>query len=121
VGIAGLISMIRTLADREDVRPVLLVYANRDWDSVAFRDELERLEDRLNLTVVHVLERPPQDWTGETGYVTAEVLARHLPAGYRRFQFFICGPDPMMDAAEAALLKLDVPPERVHTERFDMV
>ena len=44
----------------------------------------------------------------------------HLPPAYRRFQFFICGPDPMMDAAEAALVKLGVPAERVHTERFDM-
>jgi predicted ferric reductase len=121
VGIAGLISMLRTMADRQDVRPALLVYANRDWDGVAFRDELERLKDRLTLTVVHVLERPPEDWAGETGYVTAEVLTRHLPPGYRRFQFFICGPDPMMDAAEAALIGLGVPPERVHTERFDMV
>jgi ferredoxin-NADP reductase len=70
---------------------------------------------------VHVLERPPADWSGETGYVTAEVLARHLPSGYRRFQFFICGPDAMMDAAEAALVQLGVPAERVHTERFTMV
>lgn len=121
VGIAGLISMIRTMADRHDVRPAFLFYANREWDGVAFRDELERLTDRLALTVVHVLERSPDGWEGETGYVTAEVLARHLPSGYRRFQFFICGPDPMMDAAEAALIGLGVPPERVHTERFDMV
>ena len=121
VGIAGLISMLRTMADRQDVRPVLLFYANREWDGVAFRDELERLKDRLTLTVVHILERPPEDWTGETGYVSAEVLARHLPPGHRRFQYFICGPDPMMDAAEAALIELGVPPERVHTERFDMV
>ena len=121
VGIAGLISTLRTLADRQDVRPTLLFYANRDWDGVAFREELETLKDRLDLTLVHVLERPPEDWTGEPGYLTAEVLSRHLPAGYRRFQFFICGPDPMMDAAEAALLQLGVPPERVHTERFDMV
>jgi predicted ferric reductase len=121
VGIAGLISMLRTMADRHDVRPALLVYANRGWDGVAFREELEDLKDRLTLTVVHVLERPPDGWEGETGYVTADVLARHLPPGYRRFQFFICGPDPMMDAAEAALIGLGVPPERVHTERFDMV
>ena len=121
VGIAGLISMIRTMADRQDMRPVLLFYANREWDDVAFRDELERLKDQLSLTVVHVLERPPGDWAGETGYVTDEVFARHLPPGYRRFQFFICGPDPMMDAAEAALIGLGVPSERVHTERFDMV
>jgi predicted ferric reductase len=121
VGIAGLISMLRTMADRRDVRPVVLFYANRDWDGVAFREELQELEDRLDLTVVHVLERPPGDWAGEAGYVTAEVLARHFPPGYQRFQFFICGPDPMMDAAETALIELGVPAERVHTERFDMV
>jgi ferredoxin-NADP reductase len=71
--------------------------------------------------VVHVLERPPAGWQGETGYVTAEVLARHLPGGYRRFQYFVCGPAPMMDAVEHALVELGVPDERIHTERFDMV
>ena len=121
VGIAGLLSMLRTMADRDDVRPAILVYANGDWDGVAFRDELERLEARLNLTVVHVLERPPANWAGEVGFVTAEVLSRHLPRGYQRFQFFICGPAPMMDAVERALVELGVPGERVHTERFDMV
>jgi ferredoxin-NADP reductase len=121
VGIAGLISMLRTMADRRDVRPALLFYANREWDGAAFREDLERLQERLDLTVVHVLEHPPEGWAGETGYVTADVLARHLPPAYRRFQFFICGPDPMMDAAEVALVELGVPPERVHTERFDMV
>jgi predicted ferric reductase len=121
VGITGPLSMLRTMADREDVRPAVLVYANGEWDGVAFRDELERLKGRLNLEVVHVLTRPPADWTGESGYVSAELLARHLPAGYRRFQYFICGPDPMMDAAESALIGLGVPAERVHTERFDMV
>jgi predicted ferric reductase len=121
VGIAGLLSMVRTMADREDVRPAILIYANGDWEGVAFREELERLEGRMNLNVVHVLERPPENWTGETGYVTAELLSRHLPQGYRRFQFFICGPVPMMDATETALVELSVPAERVHTERFDMV
>jgi predicted ferric reductase len=121
VGIAGLLSMLRTMADREDVRPAILIYANGDWDGVAFRDELERLEQRMNLTVVHVLERPPADWDGEAGFVTAEVLSRYLPRGYRRFQFFICGPAVMMDAVESALVELGVPDERIHTERFDMV
>jgi predicted ferric reductase len=121
VGIAGLLSMVRTMADRDDVRPAILIYANGDWEGVAFREELERLEARMNLNVVHVLERPPERWTGETGYVTAELISRHLARGYRRFQFFICGPTPMMDAAETALVELGVPAERVHTERFDMV
>jgi len=120
VGIAGLISMLRTMADRADVRPVLLFYGNRAWNEVAFREELDRLRDRLDLTLVHVLEQPPAEWHGETGYITAEVLGRHLPRSYERFQYFVCGPAPMMDAAEVALAELGVPAERVHTERFDM-
>ena len=67
-----------------------------------------------------MLERPPDGWSGETGFVNEEILIRHLPEGFRRFQFFICGPDPMMDAVEAALVELGVPAERVHTERFHM-
>lgn len=121
VGISGLISTVRTMADRGDVRPVVLFYGNSDWESVAFRDEVEHLRDRLNLKVVHVLADPPSDWTGETGYLTREILSRHLPAGYQRFQYFICGPPPMMDAVESALLSLEVPAARVHTERFGMV
>ncbi len=39
---------------------------------------------------------------------------------YGNRDWFICGPDPMMDAAEAALVQLGVPAERIHTERFDM-
>jgi predicted ferric reductase len=121
VGVTGLLSMLRTMADRADVRPAVLIYANSEWDGVAFRDEIESLATRMNLSVVHVIRRPPADWTGETGYVNADMIARHMPAGFQRFQFFICGPGPMMDAAEAALLELGVPAERVHTERFDMV
>ena len=121
VGVAGLISMLRTMADRGDVRPAVLVYANGEWEGVSFREELERLESSMNLTVVHVLQRPPTNWAGESGFVTAELLSRVLPKGYRRFQFFICGPEPMMDAVETALFELGVPAERVHTERFDMV
>jgi ferredoxin-NADP reductase len=36
-------------------------------------------------------------------------------------QYFICGPDPLMDAAEGALVDLGVPKSRVHSERFAMV
>ena len=32
--------------------------------------------------------------------------------------WFICGPGPMMDAAEGALLDRNVPKERIHIERF---
>jgi hypothetical protein len=69
VGIAPAMSMLETLADRGDVRPVVLFAGNRTWDSVILRDRAEELTTRPNIAVVHVLEQPPPDWTGETGYI----------------------------------------------------
>ncbi|HSL11862.1 MAG TPA: oxidoreductase, partial [Actinomycetota bacterium] len=70
VGITPVISMLRTLADREDRRPLTLVFADATWDGMVFRDELERLRERLDLEVVYVLAEPHEGWEGETGHVT---------------------------------------------------
>ena len=121
VGITPLMSILRTMADRRDLRPCYLFFGNREWEGVAFREEIEEIKGRLNLEVVHVLSRPPEGWEGEKGRIGAEVLARHLPERYRSLQYFICGPDPLMDAAEDALVHLGVPKRRVHSERFVMV
>lgn len=121
VGITPVVSILRTFADRGDRRPVLACIGNRREEEITFRAELHRLAGRLDLTVVHVLEQPPPGWTGETGRISTDVLRRHLPTGYRRWQFFVCGPDPMMDAMEDALVELRVPAPRVHTERFGWV
>ncbi|MEJ5203108.1 MAG: ferric reductase-like transmembrane domain-containing protein, partial [Anaerolineales bacterium] len=56
VGITPMMSMLRTLADRNDRRPLWLIYANKTWDGVIFREEIEQLKQRLNLQVIHVLE-----------------------------------------------------------------
>ena len=64
IGIAPCISMLRTLADRGDRRPHTLVYGSRDWDSATFREDLAELASRIDLKVVHVLEKPPLGWLG---------------------------------------------------------
>lgn len=121
VGITPVMSMLRTLADRGDRRPLVLFLGARDREAITFREELEELTDRLDLTFVPVLEAPAPPWDGERGFITADVLRRHLPTRLDRLQYFVCGPDPMMDALEAALVTLGVPADRIHTERFGWV
>jgi predicted ferric reductase len=122
VGITPLRSMLETMAEREDVRPVVLFYGARAVDDLTFGDELRALQGRMNLKVVFVVQEPPPGWDGETGRISADHLRKHLPPKqYRRWQYFVCGPGPMMDAMEDLLPGLGVPPERIHTERFDMV
>jgi predicted ferric reductase len=121
IGITPMMSMIRTLADQGDKRPVILLYGSKDWDSIIFREELEALKARLNLTVVHVLAEPPAGWTGEQSYITAEMFKRHLPTPHADHEYFICGPDVMMDAIERALGELHVPLSKYHSERYAFV
>jgi predicted ferric reductase len=121
VGITPMMSMIRTLADRGDKRPVVLLYGSKDWESITFRDELEALKARLNLNVVHVLAKPPVGWTGEQGFINAEMFTRHLPPPYADHEYFICGPNLMMDAIEDAMGKLHVPLSKYHSERYSFV
>ena len=121
VGVTPMMSMIRTLADQGDTRPVILLYGSKDWESITFRDELEVLKARLNLTVVHVLANPPAGWTGEQGFINAEMFKRHLPPPYADHEYFICGPNVMMDAIEAALGEMNVPMSKYHSERYSFV
>jgi predicted ferric reductase len=122
IGVTPLYSMLLTMRAREDVRPVILLYASMSWDEVVFREELQDLCVSMpNLQVVHVLENPPDGWVGESGRITADVLARRLPRQFLRYEYLICGPGKMMDAMEGALIEIGVPFRQVSTERLDMV
>lgn len=121
VGIAPIMSMLRTLADRSYSRPLYLFYCNRSWDLVIFREDLEDLKTRLNLHVVHILEQPPENWIGESGYPTREILEDHLPVKRQKFDYYICGPEPMIKVMEKALFAMKVPLRRSHTEIFNLV
>jgi len=121
VGVAPMLSMLRTAADRGEARPYTLICANNRVQDMLFGDELLRLRDRLNLTLVQVLAEAPVGWTGESGYVDQALLERRLPANRRDCEYFLCGPKPMTDAVQQALRTLGVPLAQVHFELFDMV
>lgn len=118
IGIAPLRSMLVTMRDRGDRRHVLLFYAAHDETRVVFRQELEALRQSMALDIVYVLEQPSAGLPVERGVMTPDILRRHLPAQFRRYAFFICGPSPMMDAVETMLLTLGVSSGSIDTERF---
>lgn len=123
IGITPIMSVLRTLADEHSSVAVVLLYANNHRSDIAFVDELHRLQhdSDLDLSVVHVLVQPPAEWAGETGFVTAELIAQHLPqVDPQRWQYMLCGPPPLMQAAEQALITLGIPITRIDSERFDI-
>jgi predicted ferric reductase len=123
IGITPMMSMLRTLKERGDQRPLVLIYANNRWGDVTFREEIEKIQEELNLKVVHVLADPPDDWQGERGFVTKDILEKYLPKERQKdiYEIFICGPPPMMDIVEKLLPQVGVPLGDFHSERFNLV
>ena len=74
IGITPMMSMLRTFQRSDEKRRIILLYANPDLDRASFAGELERLEQELNLDVVHVLEEPPEDWL--VGHAASSVILR---------------------------------------------
>lgn len=91
---------------------VTLVYANRDEESVIFRDELITLEKQHadRLVVVHVLERVQG--------LPRPALLRALARPLSDRAVFMCGPAPFMDVVTEAVLAAGVPAAQVHHEKF---
>ena len=121
VGVTPMLSMISTLADRDDDRDCLLILGNRHEDRIIGADRLRELEERMpNLEVVHVISRPGDGWDGETGRIRADVLDRVLPTDRRERAYFLCASGPVMDAVTVALATLGIPDAHVSAERFAM-
>lgn len=89
---------------------VVLIYANRDEQSVIFGAALRELAAKYpdRLTVIHWLE-------SVQGLPSQQQLAT-LTAPFAEHEAFICGPGPFMDASEAALKGNGMPHDRVHIE-----
>jgi len=122
-GITPVLSLLKTALTAEPRSRFTLLYGNRDSSSVIFLEELCALKDRFldRLEIYHFLEDEEEEidlFNGRLDRAKCDAVLTTLvdPAAIDRF--FICGPGPMMDAAEAALLGAGVPADRILIERF---
>jgi ring-1,2-phenylacetyl-CoA epoxidase subunit PaaE len=123
-GITPVMSLIKTLLRSEPDSCFTLLYGNRDSSSVIFLEALAGLKDKHlgRLELYHFLDAEDQDidlFNGMLDRVRCdEAILSLVPDAAEVDGWFICGPGPMMDAAEGALLDRNIPKERIHIERF---
>jgi ring-1,2-phenylacetyl-CoA epoxidase subunit PaaE len=123
-GITPIMSLIRTALSVEPKSRFTLFYGNRDASSVIFLDALADLKDRYmgRLELYHFLSDEAGDvdlFNGMLDRATCDAAIDALVDDVRAVDaWFICGPGPMMDAAEAALTERGVAHDRIHVERF---
>jgi ring-1,2-phenylacetyl-CoA epoxidase subunit PaaE len=120
-GITPIWSLLQQVLATKPSTHVTLVYGNRSKDAVIFREALDRVarEHAARFTYIPVLEaRDPYAFT--VGRLDAETCAAlfdelAVPPDAR---CYLCGPEPMMDAARATLLARGVDRAHVYEERF---
>ena len=122
IGITPLLAILNTLAHRSDPREVWLFYGVRNGSEPIMKEHLKTLREShpsLHLHVCysqpHADDEPGRDYQHE-GRVDIRLLRRSLPFG--RYEFYLCGPPPMMESLVPALEDLGVAPENLHYESF---
>ena len=122
-GITPILAIIATSLEEQPLSKFTLVYGNRSMASVMFNEALQDLKDRYpdRLTLIHILSRQAQEVDLLQGRIDGAkvraVVDALLPAASMD-EVFICGPEAMIEATEAALLACGVPARNIHTERF---
>ncbi len=121
-GITPLMSIAKSVLQTETRSRISIVYGNRNEQSIIFKSELEALQQQFadKLTVIHVLSQPSAAWTGHRGRLNQSLalkIVENLPNAPDT-EYFICGPDGMMEEMRHALRILQVPAEKIHSESF---
>ena len=122
-GITPVISLLKTILQTEPYSQFTLFYGNRNSDQVMFTEELAQLKDRYiaRFRLFHFLEEEEEEFellNGRLDAAKCEELLSIVVDAPSVDQFFICGPEPMMNAAEAALKAKGVTGDKILLERF---
>lgn len=120
IGITPLKGMADYLADTQSPRHAVLIYGNRSQDEIAYRKDLDRLEQvNRNFTVLHTLSREPSNsgWTGRRGRIDTALL-QDAASRLQDPVYYLCGRGAMVMEVGQALLRLGVSRERIAFEVF---
>lgn len=123
-GITPLMSIAKSVLHMEPNSLVSLIYANRNENSIIFRNEFEVMQETFpdRFKLIHVLDEAPLKWECPTGLLNPPLLKellQQLPqTSAEQTEYFMCGPEGMMVNVEETLKELPIPRERIHRESF---
>lgn len=113
VGITPLRALFETIPGNPG--EITLIYRTNTPSDVVFRDELEWISYQRGARL-HYLVGPPRP--GPRDPLAPARLISMIP-DLRLHDVYLCGPPPMMAAAQAALRAAGVPRRHIHTESFE--
>jgi ring-1,2-phenylacetyl-CoA epoxidase subunit PaaE len=121
-GITPVFSMIRSVLEIEKKSKFVLVYGNRSKEETIFKSELDQLADEFKdrFKVYYSFSKEKNDNT-YSGRIDAEIVEDVLKNNQSQVifnEYFICGPEVMIDLVEETLSVNNVDKDLIKYELF---
>jgi NAD(P)H-flavin reductase/ferredoxin len=117
-GLAPVKALLEDALAFKNPRPVVFLFGARTQQDLYCLDQIKHLQSQWagDFTFVPVLSEEPlsSDWPGARGLVTHYLEQYTTPAS----QVYMCGPPPMLDAAEQVLLQQGIAAEQIFSDKF---
>lgn len=123
-GITPILSIVKSVLNRQAEATFTLVYGNRSWKQTMFSEQIMDLKDRFKerLQLVNIFSRELNDSDIFNGRIDADKLQQLFQANLISAEAdhcFACGPEEMMTAVETVLPTWGIQRSKIHAERFN--
>lgn len=123
-GVTPMFSIVKSVLTTEKDSQVLLIYANRDIESIIFHDDIEHLEKAYpnNFSVEHIISSNKEDYDNyHSGLASKELInsifSKHA-LSYEDHVYMICGPFGYMEKIKDVLKGNGISREKIKIEVF---
>jgi ring-1,2-phenylacetyl-CoA epoxidase subunit PaaE len=123
-GITPIMGILKSALINEPNSKITLIYCNRSEEQIIFHKALNQLEDIYagRLMVIHNLSQPSSNWKGLKGRLDASKLKDTLESIHYpeldQIQYFICGPEGLMNTTVSTLESLGIDGNLIIKESF---
>jgi glycine betaine catabolism B len=120
IGITPFRSMLKYLLDMKQPRDIVLFYANKTADEIAYKDVLAEAQTKLGIKVQYTLtdtQAIPRKWPGLIGRID-EHMIQAIVLDYQERTYYVSGPPDMVRAYEHILKNLDIKNVQIKKDFF---
>ncbi|WP_108867386.1 FAD-binding oxidoreductase [Aquimarina aquimarini] len=133
-GITPIFSILKTVLLTEECSYVYMIYGNRTENSILFKKELDKLIEKYGdrFILEYTLSHPNSNWNdlwkpskeqifrkGRIDTKLVKWFINEFPLYAKNAEYYICGPETMIENTKKTLKAIDVPNERIFFESFE--
>jgi ferredoxin-NADP reductase len=116
IGITPFRSMLQYLLDRQERRPIVIVYGTESQEDISYRGVLSAARRELRIPTVHAVAQGAE--RGQyPGYIDERLVRTAIP-DYLERTFYISGPQAMVKALRQKLRSMGVHRSKIKVDYF---